>query len=225
MNENKKASLAELRELHQFFQGWGEGALADTDETFRRLSSVLADDFELVTPEGRVIAKDPLLEGLRSSHGARRGRGYRIRIENERARSIGEGLHLVVYEEWQELEGEARGRLSTAVLRSRAGTPNGVEWLHVHETWLPEEAPRSDLERISGEISPDGDEAVSRQISSEISERVHRRAGYQCEFRGPRQEAVHRARSRAQWSRRARPRVEVFRRNLAAPRDPRPREK
>jgi hypothetical protein len=34
------------------------------------------------------------------------------------------------------MEGESRGRLSTALFRERDDTPNGVEWLHVHEVWI-----------------------------------------------------------------------------------------
>ena len=34
-------------------------------------------------------------------------------------------------------DGTITGRVSTAVFRERADTPNGLAWLHVHETWLP----------------------------------------------------------------------------------------
>jgi hypothetical protein len=43
---------------------------------------------------------------------------------------------LATYEEWQVIEGETRGRLSTALFRNREGTPNGIEWVHLHETWM-----------------------------------------------------------------------------------------
>jgi hypothetical protein len=47
-------------------------------------------------------------------------------------------LCLVTYEEWQHLSGTASGRISSAWFRARSDTPHGVEWLHVHETWLPD---------------------------------------------------------------------------------------
>ena len=45
---------------------------------------------------------------------------------------------LATYEEWQEGE-ERLGRQSSALLKARA--EGGFEWLHVHETWLPEAGP------------------------------------------------------------------------------------
>ena len=62
----------------------------------------------------------------------------RIWIENISARPIAGGQALVVYEEWQDSGDGPRGRLSTALLKTQENSPNGLEWLHVHETWLPE---------------------------------------------------------------------------------------
>ena len=50
-----------------------------------------------------------------------------------------DGTFVAAYEEWQTKDGPPKGRSSTAVMRPRAGTPNGLEWLHVEETWLPDE--------------------------------------------------------------------------------------
>ena len=65
-------------------------------------------------------------------------KAHKIWIENLQVRHTVGSQAMVVYEEWQEIEGEARGRLSTAVLQRCEGTPNGLEWLHVHEVWLPD---------------------------------------------------------------------------------------
>ena len=51
-------------------------------------------------------------------------------------RSVSDKLALATYVEWQEVEGQTNSRLSTALFRGKVGTPNNVEWLHVHETWL-----------------------------------------------------------------------------------------
>ena len=48
-------------------------------------------------------------------------------------------LALATYEEWQEIDGKINARLSTVLLRAKADAPNGVEWLHVHETWRQKE--------------------------------------------------------------------------------------
>jgi hypothetical protein len=45
-------------------------------------------------------------------------------------------IGLTTYQEWQETAEGRTVRLSTALFREKVGTPNGLEWLHVHETWL-----------------------------------------------------------------------------------------
>ena len=130
---------AEIVELHQFFQDWFNGVLPPTDETFERFSSVMADDFVIISPGGELTELDQLLHRLRDAHGIWRelSRPGSIWIENLRVRHQVGDQALVLYEEWQEIEGEPRGRLSTALFQRRDGLPNGVEWVHVHEVWLP----------------------------------------------------------------------------------------
>jgi len=130
----------EVVELHRFFQDWFNGVLPPTEEAFRRFDVVMADRFMIISPEGVPAEREELIERLRQAHGIWRQTGQpgRIWIENLRVRhQVGQQV-MVLYEEWQEIEGESRGRLSTAVLQRRDGTPNGVEWFHVHEVWLPE---------------------------------------------------------------------------------------
>ena len=59
---------------------------------------------------------------------------------------------VMTYREWQTNTGTTGDitslRLSTAVLCAAPGTPNGVAWLHVHETWLP--APVGDAAALAG---------------------------------------------------------------------------
>jgi hypothetical protein len=132
---------AEVSELHRFFEDWFNGAVPADDETFARFAGVMGEGFVIVTPEGRAVERDTLIEGLRGSHGRWRleGKGGgRIWIENVDVRHAGDGMTAVTYEEWQEVDGRVRGRISTALFRAKKGAPNGIEWLHVHETWLPE---------------------------------------------------------------------------------------
>ncbi len=128
----------EIVELHQFFEDWFTGSLKDTDRGFNRLSGVISGDFEIISPSGQTTRRNNLLKAVNQAYASRKA--YRIWIENVRSRSLGDGLYLATYEEWQEVEGKTRGRLSTVIFRDQPGTPNGLLWLYVHETWLPEEA-------------------------------------------------------------------------------------
>jgi len=130
----------EVVELHRFFEAWFNAEIPPGEESFGRFTAVMADGFVIVSPDGVLTERQALIDRLRDAYGAWRktGRPGRIRIENLQVRHSGGQQALVVYEEWQEVDGKQRGRLSSALLRRNEATPNGVEWLHVHEVWLPE---------------------------------------------------------------------------------------
>ncbi len=129
----------EIAGLHRFFAAWMTGALPRTGEAFARAADVLANDMTMITPEGEVMACPPLLKALEAAHGLLTPpeQTFRIWIENYDCRFVAGDLCLATYEEWQDRSGDVKGRLSTVLFRRREGAPNGVEWLHVHETWLP----------------------------------------------------------------------------------------
>ena len=124
----------EIIELHQFFQDWFNGAGPNTDEQFARAAGVLAEGFVIISPDGTLTEGAPLLARIRQGHGTRPN--FRIWVEDFRFHRQDGHIALTTYQEWAEIGEETTARLSTALFREKAGTPNGVEWLHVHETWL-----------------------------------------------------------------------------------------
>lgn len=126
----------EVLELHQFFADWFNARLRDDEASFARFSKVMDEGFEIIGPDGKLTARQPLLEGLRAAHGKRPG--ISIEIREPRAHTVGEGLCLATYQEWQSTAETTRGWISTALMRRDDDAPNGVVWLRVHETYLPE---------------------------------------------------------------------------------------
>lgn len=130
----------EIKELHEFFVAWFGGRIANTDEAYRDGLVARCDPgFMLVSPDGSALELDALARALRDSHGS--NPQFRIQVRNPRVRYELGDVVVVTYEEWQRNALQStpadNGRLSTAVFRKHAGAPNGVLWLHVHETWLP----------------------------------------------------------------------------------------
>ena len=136
--ELQRACEAEIRDLHRFFTDWFLAEVPDTDEAWSRVTSALDDAFTLVGPDGVTHARDPLLAAIRARYGCHPS-PTDFRIETRDVRILltdGEGV-LVRYEEWQRLDAEERGRVSTAYLRRDPQAPHGLRWCRVHETWLP----------------------------------------------------------------------------------------
>ena len=121
----------EIRQLHDFFQGWLGGELEP--EAFDRLEAALAPDFSMVVPSGRIVERGPLVEGLRGRRGAEPG--LEIRIEQPVLQDRGDGWILATYQEWQRTPDRRNGRISTVLFREDPAGPHGLRWVHVHETW------------------------------------------------------------------------------------------
>jgi len=128
----------EIIELHQFFDDWFTGRLKRTDEEFNRLTTALAPEFEMITPEGARVNRTDVLEQIQSAHAGRAQDGtFQIRVKNITSRLLGENMFVATYEEWQQAQGKTRGRISTVIFRRTDGAANGVEWVQLQETWLP----------------------------------------------------------------------------------------
>jgi hypothetical protein len=124
----------EIEELHTFFVAWFTGTIPRTEANFARFTAAIAPDFALISPGGALLEHEDLVAWIRDAYGSRTH--FRIWIENFRLRRQLDGAAVVTYEEWQESDDGVTARLSTAVFLSDPSAPNGVRWLHVHETWM-----------------------------------------------------------------------------------------
>ena len=129
--------IREVVELHQFFEDWFNGLLVDSNDAFARFADAMDESFEIISPDGARTLRRGLMGQLRSAHGVHTDTPIRIWVANASVRPLGDDLFMVSYEEWQRHDDETKGRLSTAIMKRTAAAPNGLCWLHVHETWLP----------------------------------------------------------------------------------------
>lgn len=126
----------EVLAMHKFFEDWFAGRAADDAAAFARCADALAPDFRLINPDGERTGRDDLLARIRDAHGQYHETYFHIRIDEFEQRDLADGLHLVTYQEWQETDGFWTARWTTALLRDHDPAPHGVQWMHVHETWV-----------------------------------------------------------------------------------------
>ncbi|MFW5921043.1 MAG: hypothetical protein ACOCUS_04330 [Polyangiales bacterium] len=131
----------EVEDLHAFFVEWFNGAVPQSEETFARATSALAGDFELVSPRGARDDRESILREIRGAYGGREGQGFSVAIEDFRVKLVQSPLCVVTYVERHRSDEQSAARLSTAIFREREDAPEGVEWVHLHETWLPNGTP------------------------------------------------------------------------------------
>jgi hypothetical protein len=126
------AFVREVRELHRFFERWYAGELAPVG--IERLA-VLAPSFEMISPEGRTFTRSEVAGMISAGYGSR---PMKIEIRNAAVRYASAPFVMGRYEEWQTVDGVPSGRISTAVMVEDERMPNGLRWVHLHETRLPE---------------------------------------------------------------------------------------
>ncbi len=132
---------AEIVELHRFLEEWSNAELPNTEGAFSRFGDVIAPSFVIIDPDGAVIERGPIVDAIRSAHGRWRDSPGKIRIENYRFHQQGGGLALASYEEWHDRGAATVGRLSSVLFGPNPEAPNRLEWLHLHEVWVPGAAP------------------------------------------------------------------------------------
>jgi len=135
-----KACQDEVERLHVFFVEWFTGAVPKEDAEFSRCCDSLHPDFCMIPPSGVFLRRDSLIAGLRDAYGSK-PKSFRIDIRNCQLFHQSGSTYLVRYEEWQTTEDTQTARISTV---SMVESPNGLQWQHVHETWMPGLSPKED---------------------------------------------------------------------------------
>jgi hypothetical protein len=130
MIDVRAAAIAEIEELHVTFERWFSG---ETD-SLERVEDVLSDGFTMVSPGGETVGRADLIAGLEKAHGVA---PLSIEIRNPVVRWEGADALLVSYEEWQKTFDESNGRQSTVLFERNPSAPNGLTWVHVHESRMP----------------------------------------------------------------------------------------
>lgn len=126
----------EIVELHQFFEAWLGGRLPKNKKSFSRFTDATAPSMMLVSTGGTLLSYDQLVAWIYDADGSEPG--FRLWVEQIETRQVVDSIALMVYEEWQDRSTGRNVRQSTALFEQWEGAPNGVRWLHVHETTMPQ---------------------------------------------------------------------------------------
>ncbi|TPL43602.1 DUF4440 domain-containing protein [Mesorhizobium sp. B2-4-6] len=128
-----KAS-AEILALHRFFVEWYDGATAEAAD-FGLFERAMGPGMRMIPPSGAVLDREAVVGHVRANRGAFDG-DFDIEITD--IHLVWEDRHavLVTYVEWQRRAGARTARLASAFFTENPSAPNGVEWRHLHETWM-----------------------------------------------------------------------------------------
>lgn len=130
--ESLHPCVREVIETEAFFADWIAGRLPKTEAAFARFKDVLAEAFVLIGPDGSEISRAALLDYFFTSHGA--DPTITRWVDDARVRHETDTFCVVTFVEGQ--TGARRTATSniSVLFTPDADAPNGVRWLHIHET-------------------------------------------------------------------------------------------
>jgi len=123
----------EVVALHAFFVAWFRGDEPAPD--FASCENGLAKDFRMINPDGSAHERDDVVRSLRAARG-KSPPDFRIEVLDPAAIWTGEGCVLLEYTEQQYRDGRTTRRRSSALFLASPTAPRGLEWRHLHETWM-----------------------------------------------------------------------------------------
>lgn len=135
----------EITDFHRAAQGWLSGRTERSQATLDRLTRQLASSFVTIMPDGTNLHREDMIAVMADGYGTRGG-NFEIMVRNLHTLIETPVLTIVMFEEWQRFgSGKVTARQSTATLGSCIGNRNDLEWLLLHETWLPAEQLRQSV--------------------------------------------------------------------------------
>lgn len=129
----RKAS-AEVIDFHRFFEAWYDAATADSAD-FDRCEHTFGPAFLMIPPTGRIFGRAETIELIRANRASFRG-NFTIEISDMRSSFETEDTIVLTYVEAQSRAGKYSRRQASTLFTASSSGPNGVEWQHLHETWL-----------------------------------------------------------------------------------------
>jgi hypothetical protein len=124
----------EVVSLHEFFVAWYDMKTADSTD-FDRFDRAMGPGMKMIPPGGDMLERDAVVTYVRDNRATFDG-DYAIEISDvEMAWEAGDAI-VVTYIEKQERRGIKTARRASALFVESSSAPNGVEWRHLHETWM-----------------------------------------------------------------------------------------
>ncbi len=132
--------VAEIHELHRFLDAWLKGGIERGNGAPARLADALADDFEVIHPDGGIGDKAAVVGAFAAAWGEKPP-SYALEVDSVKTRPLAPDLCLATYVERHRGE-PGRTRIACALLRRLED--GRIGWLHLQETPAPH------LEREAG---------------------------------------------------------------------------
>jgi len=123
--------ITEIEELHDFFEAWFLGK----ETSMARAEDAFAEEFTFAGPDGTERDRHGVIRML--TEGRAHTTDLRITTSDHRLIVDTDDAVVATYVEHHQMGAAQNHRLSTVVFVPEQSAHNGLRWLRVQETWLP----------------------------------------------------------------------------------------
>jgi len=123
--------ITEIEDLHGFFEAWFLGKETSMD----RAEKAFDEEFTFAGPDGTERDRRSMIQML--TEGRAHTTDLRITTTDHRLIVDTDDAVVATYVEHHQMGAAQNRRLSTVVFVPEQSAPNGLRWLRVQETWLP----------------------------------------------------------------------------------------
>ncbi|WCJ19156.1 Sucrose-phosphatase 2 [Euphorbia peplus] len=136
-----RSSSYEVVKFYLFYERWLRADVEKSNEYVQDLRLELFPSGTFVHPSGVEQPTNYCIDTMIKLYGRKQGKQYRVWVDQVSSSQVSSDTWLVKFFKWESSEGERRCCLTTALLSSKANSPDGFTWMHMHQTWIDGSAP------------------------------------------------------------------------------------
>ncbi|KAL8114794.1 sucrose-phosphatase 1-like isoform X3 [Apium graveolens] len=126
----------EIVMFYLFYEKWRKAEVEKTEQSLHKLKSLCHSMAIFVHPSG---VKRPLkhsIDDVVMLHGDKKGKPFSVWVDQVYSAEIASNTWLVKFYKWELCDEEKYCCLTTVLLSLKTEEPDGLMWLHMHQTWL-----------------------------------------------------------------------------------------
>jgi len=135
----------EVVKFYLFLEKWQRAEIEDPERFINNLKSICSPSGASVSPFGVEVSLHDVIAKLKDSYGDKKGKQYRIWVDQVFSSQIDSDTWLVKFKKWEQTGEEQQCCFTTAILSSKVVKQSqGLTWVHVHQTWFNGSTPSED---------------------------------------------------------------------------------